>query len=72
MKQQLIDLFKSHEIQNLKSVHGGIWVFCKDAQGNNLGSYETDCTDNNYWIDDCKLTWPSTVMAAGGAAGGGG
>jgi hypothetical protein len=69
MKQQLIDLFKSHEIQNLKSVHGGIWVFCKDAQGNNLGSFETDCTDSSYWLDDCKLNWENTIMAVSSGGG---
>jgi|GEM_PF-2970581 len=72
MNQRLIAQFKNCEIQNQKSVLGGIWVYCKDAQGTNLGSYETDCTDSSYWVEDCKMSWPNTVMAAGGSAGGGG
>jgi hypothetical protein len=68
MEKQAMQKFAARKVEHPNNILGGaiIKVWCKDSDGEILGTYLTECEDHAYWITDCRGLFPGAVTAVGG------
>ena len=62
MKSEQFEVFR---IKSLEKIRGGATIYCKDRDGNNLGTVEHTCGQGTSGLTACKAVYPLTEQSAG-------
>jgi hypothetical protein len=62
MKSEQFEAFRA---RSLEKIRGGATIYCKDRDGNNLGTVEHDCGLGTSGLTACQATYTLAEQSAG-------
>lgn len=57
--------FENFRLNNLKKIRGGYTIYCKDKDGNNIGTVEHNCQGGVSGLTACQATYVQAQQSAG-------